>query len=193
MIEQVLNRRFVLEQLQLVVTEAEKTPDDRRALATERPLTPEDREVILTELKPAHLAELAQSTGQKGYEPPGDQRRGAAIPAPIDDTVFVSHDPVIAIFQSALSEFFEESGKVENVVEDQFGRRGSTPFIPVTDQRIEGWNPHDRTLDGRRVFDPYSVTDPGWVSSLFAMGIRLFRGKVPFNPLPATPVSIQDR
>ncbi|HEY4594562.1 MAG TPA: metallophosphoesterase, partial [Thermoanaerobaculia bacterium] len=50
-----------------------------------------------------------------------------------------------------------------------------------------------RDLDGRRIFDKFSITDIRWVSSLVAMGIRKFRGRFPFPDQPATPVRLGDR
>jgi hypothetical protein len=59
----------------------------------------------------------------------------------------------------------------------------------VTDVSIPGWQPR-RDEDNRRLFDKFSVTDVGWVSSLFAMGVRQFRGRHDFPAKPADSVTI---
>jgi len=145
------------------------------------------------ELKAVQEKESLGSSGQPGYHMPDGERRGGPMAAPIDDTVFISHEPTLAIFQSALTQYFETTGKVTTVATEDFGRRSGNSFVPVSQRRLDGWAPLDRDADGRRIFDPYSVTDPGWVSSLFAMGIRWFRGRHEFNKIPATPLNIGDR
>src|SRR5262249_9048569 len=50
-----------------------------------------------------------------------------------------------------------------------------------------------RTDDGRRVFDKFSITDLRWVRSKIAEGATLLRKKHAFNESPAPPATIPDR
>jgi hypothetical protein len=57
----------------------------------------------------------------------------------------------------------------EDVADDR--RRGAQDYPVVTDRNLKGYQPQ-RDSAGRRLFDRFSVTDIGWVSSLVAEGIR---------------------
>jgi hypothetical protein len=87
MIPQVLNRQFVLEQLEAVLAELEKPFDDRRGTASELPASASSAEydAAARELGAAQQREELQSSGQHGYDDDPDARRGQE-PAPIDDS-----------------------------------------------------------------------------------------------------------
>lgn len=198
MIAQVLNRQFVLEQLEMVEAELAQPPDERRSVAEALPgdASEADFQAARQELAAARGKEAVESSGQQGYEAPAAERRGDAG-APIDDTVFISHDPHISILQSALDQYFEEQAadQVEDETTVDDGRRsgGGSDFVAVTPLKIAGNEPQQSDLDGRRVFNKFSETDPRWVASLFAMGARWFRKRHRFNTKPADPVTISDR
>jgi hypothetical protein len=188
MIAEVLNREAVLQQM------AEALANFRQPEAAVRrgeaspyagDLGPEDYAAALAELEAAEARERAASSGQ----PPGDPdaRRGATH-VPIDDTAFISHDPVVSLFQSVL-ELAIDAGKTDRrhvrAPEADDGRRGADEPV-VTDQWLEGFGP-DRAGDGRRLFDRFSITDPNWVSSVFAMALRKARKRRPF-PAERPPV-----
>jgi hypothetical protein len=61
----------------------------------------------------------------------------------------------------------------------------------ITDTRLSEWSA--RRSSGRRILDKFSITDPGWVSSLIATGVRWLRKRHAFNPTPPDPVQIGDR
>jgi len=176
MIAQLLNRDFVLEQMRDIhgrlASGEPGTVDARRDLA------PEDRRDALDALDAALSREQEGSSGQHVADAPADRR--GRVPAPIDDFSFISHDPVVSLFQSAMDEYLSasENGEpVEDVEPPDDRRAGDDPPL-VTDRRLEGVAP--RRADGRRLFDQFSVTDARWVSSLFAMGLRKFRNRRPF-------------
>jgi hypothetical protein len=195
MIDQVLNRQFVMQQLQAVRRDLDRAVkgEARRGEAM-----PEDPAGTLEALAEAAARETAESSGQPAFDVPPAERRGAKGPASIDDTSFVSRDPVIANLQSALEEYLEtrEADKLEPATTPPAGRRrGAEPEPPAAaGLRLKGYK-EQRTPEGRRLFNQFSVTDIRWVSSLVAMGVRKFRNKHPFNPTPATtfPVAARSR
>ena len=194
MIAQVLNRDFVLSQLDVVQHELQISPDQRRTGHQDLPFqaTETDMAIAADELRLAKEKEAAVSSGQQGYWDT-EARRGEE-PAPLDDFVFLSRDPVISILQSALQEYFETKGAdlVETQAPPDDTRRSVDDRPAITDASLRDCAPTRRVEDGRRIFDQYSVTDPRWVASLFAEGIRLFRGRHDFNPKPADPLQIAD-
>jgi hypothetical protein len=190
LIAQVLNRDFVLKQLEDVrdyLTTA--ATDDRRRGSEEGPeLSPEDAAQALEAAQSALQTEAAVSSGQPGFEPPPAERRGEE-PAPIDDFSFFSRDATISNLQSALEQYFREQDQVETAPPADDRRGGGDEDVAVTDVSLPDWQPR-RDEDNRRVFDKFSTTDPRWVSSLFAEGIRRFKGKHAFPEKPAEPLTI---
>lgn len=197
MIAQVLNRKFVLEQLERVKSQLleDSAPGQRRGGQGEfGDLSQTDREYALTSVNETLAKEAANSSGQSSYQAPPPERRGEPEPAPIDDFSFFSRDPVVSNLQSALDQYFEEraASDLERVVVKDFEddqRRGEGGDIAVTDRSLPESEPQ-RDSDGRRLFGKFEVTDPGWISSALAMGIRKFRGKHKFPSSPPTPVKL---
>lgn len=191
MIAQVLNRGAVLQQMADVLASLRQPGTDARrgeAAPGTEDLGPDDYVLALAELEAAEARERAASSGQQRAEP--DERRAAA-PLPLDDAAFISHDPVVSLFQSVL-EMAIEAGKADRRIvrepQEDEGRRTSAGVPLVTDEFLEGFDPR-REGDGRRLFDRFSITDPHWISSLFAMGLRGFRNRRPFpadRPAPRT-------
>jgi hypothetical protein len=200
MIAQVLNRKFVLEQLEGVKSQLlEGAGGDRRGSKLQaefETLTQADMEYALEKVDETLTKEGANSSGQPGYEAPPPERRGEPEPAPIDDFSFFSRDPVVSNLQSALDQYFEEKAgsEVEQIVEKELaddGRRGENGDVAVTDRTLLESEPQ-RDSDGRRLFGKFEVTDPGWISSALAMGIRKFRGKHRFPIQPSQPLEIKN-
>ena len=198
MIAQVLNRDFVLEQLREVqdFLSSPQTSERRTAGAAgdEGPeIDPQDAEEARALAAAALASETAASSGQPGFEPPPAERRGEES-APIDDFSFFSRDAAISNLQSALEQYFHQrqSESLEAAEPPDDRRSGDWDDVAVTDVSLAGVEP-TRELDGRRVFDKFSVTDVRWVSSLFAMGVRRFRKRHPFPARPAEPLRIGDR
>jgi hypothetical protein len=199
MIAQVLNRKFVLEQLERVKSQLlEGAEADRRGSEVQAEfevLTQTDREYTLEKVDETLTKERANSSGQPSYKAPPSERRGEPEPAPIDDFSFFSRDPVVSNLQSALDQYFEEKApsEVERIVVKELaddGRRGESGDIAVTDRSLLDSEPQ-RASDGRRLFGRFEVTDPGWISSAVAMGIRKFRGKHKFPTQPPKPLKMK--
>lgn len=189
MIAQILNRGFLLEQMaDLQRAQADPTPR-RRGTADPHPeLEPADYQAAAAALSDCMATETANSTGQPGFEPEPATRRDQT-PPDLDDQVFISREPIAGNFQSALELYFLEgpgSGQLQQEVRPAGGRRGGAPEAsPITDLQIEGAELQPGPPD-RRLFNKFSVTDPGWLNSVFAMGVRKLRDRKDFVDRPAT-------
>jgi len=208
MLTQLLNRQFVLDRVAdvrqqlaagassgLAVPEPPRrgaSPEVAAAveaeLAGEAPPQAAEVEEALALLEEAAYHEGLESSGQPAFRSPPVERRGEE-PAALDDTAFLSRDPVLSNFQSTLELYYEQEPEV--TVEEEEPRRGGGDPVAVSDRGLAGAESR-RESDGRRVFDRFSTTDPGWVSSVFAMGIRRMRKRYPFNPRPAVPAGLAD-
>ena len=186
MIAQILNRKFMLDQLDDIRTKLrEDVAGGREGGPLDPALQPSDYAEALAHVEQALVKEQAQSSGQPGFVPPPPDRR-SDWPAELDDYSFLSRDPVVSIVQSAIELYFEQPENAHEVVtrepaDDQ--RRGPDDEPIVTNRTIRDYRP-TRDPDGRRLFDKFSVTDIGWVASTVAMGIRKFRERHTFNATP---------
>jgi len=138
--------------------------------------------------------EKAASSGQVGYVAPPPERRSRRSSPPLDDFVFISHDPIVSLAQSALERYFQHPDSPDKVVIEEMpddARRGPGRPMIITDKRLP--RGAVRRVSDRRILDEFSITDPGWVSSLVAMGIRKLRKRHAFNPALPEPVPIGDR
>ena len=204
MISQVLNRQFVLKQLEDVKVHLEKLAvlkgEVSRRRSEELPegaehLTPDDYKHALESVSQSIAKEQDQSSGQVGFDQPEKERRRGEESAHMDDFSFLSRDYVISNLQSALEEYFETKkpeALTEILPEMEGQRRGEAGPQTVAQHSLKDYNPH-RDSNGRRIFDKFSITDLGWISSAVSMGIRRFRGKHKFVEMPATPKPISDR
>ena len=136
MIAEILNRDFVLQQM----------ADVRERLSSHAG-SAEDREVV-AELTAAEERERKQSSGQV-FPLPAGRRRGTP-PVPLDDFSFLSRDPIVSIFQSALDAYFDvHSDRVIQAPPADDHRRGPGDEIMVTDRTL-GLPPPQRIPTGRR-------------------------------------------
>ncbi|WP_158671947.1 metallophosphoesterase family protein [Bradyrhizobium guangdongense] len=194
-IAQVLNRQFVIDQLGAVERQLEQDVNLRRLGGANVPieLNSVDYEAALDHISLVLQQERVRSSGQAGFDRPAPVRRRQACGAPIDDFVFMSHEPVVSIVQSALELYFRQSKALQRAdapdVSDDV-RRGANNVPIITDKSLPGYVARRR--NDRRLFDKFSITDPAWVSSLVAMGIRSLRTRHGFNPNPPESVRIDD-
>ncbi len=197
MIADILNRNFVLEQLVEIQKHlaSQASPTKRSLIAGpegSEDLTADDFAAAAGMASQALTNEAAETSGQPGLAAPVSTQRGLAAPS-IDDRSFFSRDPVVSVFQSVLEEYFES--REPDAIDQpppatQRGLGGEAVAAPlVTDRSLA--RPQS---DGReRIFQQFSVTDPGWVSQLFAQALTRVRGKHAFNTRPAAPRALQDR
>jgi hypothetical protein len=196
MIAQILNRGFVIQQLQDIKNRLQSDVDAKRegGRGDAADLAPADYEAAYDHVAVVLEQEKAASSGQTSFVPPPPERRNRRSSPPLDDFVFISHDPIVSIAQSALEFYFLHPDSNDKVVAREMPddtRRGDGSPAIITDLRLPGGTA--RRSSDRRILDQFSITDPGWVSSLVAMGIRKLRKRHAFNPAPPPPVSIGDR
>jgi hypothetical protein len=186
MIAEVLDKDFVLNQLRIV--REFLSSGGRRGGDVESPpveVTEDDLRTAATEIDKSLASEAGSRSGPRGFDPATPERRGdpSQSPPSLDNRAFISSDPVLSITQSVLEQYIAHKNAAATD-EAGSGRRdgGGNEADPVTGSRID-----------RRIFDQFSVTDPGWVSSLIAMGIQKFRNPHAFKASPAPSVEMKDR
>ncbi len=193
MIAQILNREFILQQLDDVQKVLPSLQADLQQPAPQRKelLGLDERSIVSLQEETAAAVERErkESSGQQGDA--SELRAGAA---PIDDFSFISCDPLISNLQSALESYFieEEQGRrvVDSGVQDDNRRGGRVPS--VTDQSIARWQPR-RTNEGRRLFNKFSTLDAGWVACKTAERWRARNGPHHFVPEPKGSLKVTDR
>lgn len=193
---QVLNRQFMIQQLEDIEKRLRDDVDQKREGGRDdaADLDKADYEAALDHVAVVLQQEKAASSGQPGFVPPPPSRRGRESSPPLDDFAFISRDPIVSIAQSALEFYFQQPDSKDKVVQQEMPddrRRGRNGVPVVTDKRLPGGGA--RRGSGRRLLDQFSITDPAWVSSLVAMGVRALRKRHAFNPTPPVPVQIGDR
>lgn len=195
-VAEVLNREFMIEQMEAIERGLREDVEQRREGGPHdaADLTVADYEAAYDHLSVALQEEKANSSGQPGFVPPSPSRRRAVVSPPLDDFVFMSRDPIVSITQSALEFYFQHpDSKDKAVLEDvpDDARRGGDEVPVITDKHLPG--ARTRRGAGRRLFEQFSITDIGWASSLVAMGIRWLRKRHAFNPTPREAVEIGAR
>ncbi|MGY4199087.1 metallophosphoesterase family protein [Bradyrhizobium sp. USDA 4520] len=183
MIAEVLDRDFVLKQLEIVRDFL--GGGGRRGGDVDTPpvqVSDDDLKAAAAEIDRSLAAEAAAPSGPRASDIPPSGRRGDD-PSPLANRAFISSDPVLSITQSALERYIAHKN-ASTVDQPGTGRRGDggDQTDPVTGTRIN-----------RRIFDQFSVTDPGWVSSLIAMGIQKFKNPRAFNATSAPALEMKDR
>lgn len=174
MIAELLNRGFVLDLLA-----------ELRQRLPEEPVDGIDVRAVIAQTE---QEEIRLSSGQPGF---GTGRRGDGS-VRLEDFSFFSRDPIVSIVQSAFDAYFE--AHPELVTTDpppDDGRRGPGDEPAVTERRLKAVTV--RREEGRRLFNRFSITDIQWIRSKIAEGIRLFKGRHPFNERPAPPVEVPAR
>src|SRR5260370_42381183 len=113
---------------------------------------------------------------------------------PLEDQALIARGPGVILPQSVLEQYYEERApqEIENIPhQDGPARRGSGSIPLTAGRRLRSSTVKSRR--GRRVFDRFSQTDPRWVSSVIAQGLRLFGRKHAFKDNRAPPVALDDR
>lgn len=185
MIAQVLNRPFLLEAAGLVQgalgQELKERDSSRRRDAGDALFEVEDDE--LREVKKLLDWALGSADGEK---------ESAAKGTPKDDDAYIPRAPLLSLLQTTIEEYVEEN---EGITIDEspllIGRRGESDIPAVTDDRIEGI-PLVESAGNRRSYGDMEIaenwifSDPGWLTSGFAMAVRAFRGRAKWVEKPPT-------
>src|SRR5436309_14606167 len=104
MIAQLLNRKFILEQLQDIGSQLKRDVQGNRQGGVEgtEHLGTDDYQEALTAIQQTEQREVQNSSGQSSLEFSEGGRRGGEDAAPLDDRSFLSRDPTVNLLQSAL-------------------------------------------------------------------------------------------
>jgi len=181
MINQLLNRDCILDQMEKARKHLAIPPGERRRggripdEARDLKIGEEDRQAALAALEYSLAEERAKNSGQTPKFPQGDEG------APLDDWSFISSDPIISNLQTVLDYYFTDGpGKEEvEVAGAPEGERRAPGKASLTgDAWIQGVGLEPGST--RRLFNKFSVTDPEWVSTGLAVGVRLLRGRRTF-------------
>ncbi|MDB5657362.1 MAG: hypothetical protein JWQ94_4975, partial [Tardiphaga sp.] len=180
------NRDFVLRNAQAALQTLSTDSQRRDARDPLLKIDRQEKNEIAAMLKAALERESVATSYLGSSERPPEKRGGES---PLTDWAFISSDPVISIVQTALDRHYRRlAGAVTDVQASNNKRRGAGTNIAVTGEVLDGL---DAQRNGdRRVFNAFSQTDPRWVASLIAEGIRAFKGKHAFPQEHAAPVEI---
>jgi hypothetical protein len=176
MISEILDRAYVLQEAARIHQHMVARPGASRGLS------PTSTTTDSTDLAPLlHKAILAEMPGAVTRPVVGDGNRELSLPTAAAEEPYISGDPIISIVQSVLELYLRDpdtAGGVEKYL---------TETAPVTDTRIARRKADDR------IFEKFSVTDIGWVSSAVAVAMRKFLSKRKFNAVPAPSCNIADK
>lgn len=186
MIAQVLNRPFLLDVAGLLQDRFDQELKQRES-GRRRGL-----DDSLYEVEDGELRDLRESLAGALNSEPVEAEDSDSKVTPKDDDAYIPRDPMLSLLQTTIDAYVEESDEVE--VESSappVGRRGAAEIPAVTDRRIADI-PLVAPEAGRRIwgdmeiaeFPPFS--DPGWLTSGFAMAVRAFRGRAKWIEKPPT-------
>jgi hypothetical protein len=182
MIQQVLDRRFLEDFLAGMESEsASSLRSTRRRAIRKTPLDDfSEKQVreLLTDIRQARKDLSVPSTAVSQRR--GSVRSGAKDLPTQDRKAYIPHSAVLSNLQSAIEEYFRTERPETIEGQSGAGRRGALPL--QAGERISIWPDY---AEGRRLFGRFEQTDIRWVSAKLAQGMRYFRGKHPFVPLPA--------
>lgn len=108
-------------------------------------------------------------------------------PANARDAAWISRDPMAGVLQSAVEEFYRESGAVDETAAQ--GLAGQD--VAITDRSLKAeWLPAGPQGFAR----PFETTDPRWaVAFLAAKALARMRGQRPFPTAPPPAVTMANR
>lgn len=198
MIAQVLNREFIFEVARFAQGEFARELEQRQSGARRRGgLAGPMDDVGQDELR-GLVASLGASTGELAASAEtGAVVRPAEDGLPKDDLAFIPRDPLMSLLQTTIDEYVEDSDVEVDDSQPLAGRRGIGEVPAVTDRRIAEI-PLAQMSDRRRKWGDMEIarnrlfSDPGWLTSGFAMAVRAFRRKAKWVDKPPT-VAIDER
>ena len=160
MINQLLNRDFILDQMRQARNNLALPASERRRgvdvpqEAKDLRIGEEDRQAALAALEGSLGAEPAEPSGQTPKFPKSGEE------APLDDWSFISSDPVISNLQTVLDYYLTDGPGRQDVQltgPHPSDRRGPGNVSLTGNTSLKGFDPRPGT--GRRLFNRFSVTD----------------------------------
>ena len=187
MIQQVLNKQLLQDILGAMKGQAQASVADERRATTDTPLDDmgkAEKEELLNDI------ETAEKHAREGKEETSERRGGESDISMADRNTYIPQSAELSNLQAAIEQYFLE--KRADVVEesvDSDDRRGGSE--PMAGSKLTIWQDY---LDDRRLFNPFEQTDIGWISALFAQGVRKFRARHKFieRPVRKDPIPFND-
>lgn len=182
MIAQVLNRDFLMQAAAIVEDELDKEVRRRKSPRRRRGMSTEIDELDTREIEDAVQALRSVTVSREDLTAEAGDPTDDHITRPKSDFAYVPRDALLSLIQTAIDEHVEQTDGIEIDVTPMLDDRRSGNIPIVTDRRIADL-PLTRTSQGRRKFGDMEVakhklfSDPGWLTSAFAMGVRFFRGR----------------
>jgi 3',5'-cyclic AMP phosphodiesterase CpdA len=197
MISQVLNRSYVLGQLQGAITHLQGVSadhDSRMAFVSNFPgVAPEQVTQSLAVLRDAYNREQQRDAAAQA---PAASLAASASPvspsSPFEDQSFFSRDPMISNFQSALDEYIN-TRQPNSIVTNAPPDAAQPLNFAITNRSLAPPPPPPAADAAPEGVEQFEQIDPGWVTVLFSKGLSLLSGKHAFKPVPATPCPINNR
>lgn len=186
MIQQVLNKQLLLDVLDGMQAMAETRERDGRRAGTGTPAddmgTAERAEVL-------DSIETAKKFAAKEVQPRIERRGSGSELSLAERNSYIPQSPELSNLQSAIEQYFLEHRPEAMESSQPADRRGGS--TPVAGLQLTIWQEY---LEDRRLFGRFEQTDLGWISALFAQGIRRFRGKHDFvdRPVRREPIPFAD-
>jgi len=184
MIKQILDRDFVLKSARALdariggmIVQAEADADAQKVL--------DAREVDVSELRRAREELQKAIEAEETKLTPDQQNADNYIPS----------NSILSLVQTALQQYCEqvEPKEVSDKSDEIRGLVGDDDIPAATKELstdIEG------ALSGAspdKAINDYELLDAGWLNCVFAIGVRNWRKRRPFNPKPADPYKITNR
>ena len=192
MIAQVLNRDFLLGVADEARKDLEREVQGRTAKRRRRGAPSETDRLETSELQEAAELLRGAAVGREHLEPApeGGEPSDEDGVRPKHDFAYIPRDAALSVLQTTLEERFETDESIKVVERPLLDDRRGGDEPAVTDRQLDDVR-LTRTVEGRRKWGDMEVakgklwlSDPGWLTSAFAMGVRDFRGRAEFVEKP---------
>ncbi len=183
MIEAVLDKRLLVNLLGQMSKAANKPSGDLpRAASEPPPLDAGERERLREDIDKA----LHSAATQPAHAEVSD---GSSKDPAAEARAFLASTPELANLQSAIEAHVQTNRPALVAAPPLSGRRGGNALITG-----RGWADPRYNSGSNRAVGPFEPADIRWINSLFAQGMRFFRGKADFVPRPVReqPVPFND-
>src|ERR1700722_4223244 len=185
MIQQVLNKQLLLDVLDGMQAMVENRERDGRRVGTGTPaddMGKAERAEVLDSI------EAAKKFAAKEVQPRIERRGGGELSL-AERNSYIPQSPELSHPPSANEQYFLEHRPEAMESPGPADRRGGSTLMAGLQLTI--WQEY---LEDRRLFGRFEQTDLGWISALFAQGLRKFRGKHDFvdRPVRREPIPFAD-
>jgi hypothetical protein len=192
-IDKVVQRDYVLSRAALLASSraAARATPPRDLVADlgeldEELVAPVSEEEVAATLEALDRAAATERGKPTTLAPFDTERRGGAEAQPQEERSYFPREALTAILQSTLETYLKEEREdllqpVERAVERRAGGGDPVPDFVLQIPTLP------QVDDDRRLGGAFEITDPGWATTLLAMGWRLFRRRRDFKEEAAPP------